>query len=148
MDPARVPRSGSVCRNCVGLFTPPRVRCASVVGPRRDRSQSDSSAGPAGIRLSTLRPVTNDLLNDALWLDNELSALAATCSLRSVSKVQINHLGLSTESFIKSQNAMACILSFVERIQLKIWHDIEKCVLLIVTKFGSDTMSHFAAVTE
>ena len=46
------------------------------------------------IRLSTLRPVANDLLNDALRLDNELSALAATCSLRSVSKVQINHLGL------------------------------------------------------
>ena len=48
------------------------------------------------IRLSTLRPVANDLLNDALRLDNELSALAATCSLRSVSKVQINHLGLQT----------------------------------------------------
>ena len=46
------------------------------------------------IRLSTLKPVANDLLNDALRLDNELSALAATCSLRSVSKVQINHLGL------------------------------------------------------
>ena len=46
------------------------------------------------IRLSTLRPGANDLLNDALRLDNELSALAATCSLRSVSKVQINHLGL------------------------------------------------------
>ena len=28
---------------------------------------------------------------------------------------------------------MAFILSFVERIQLKILHDIEKCVLLIVT---------------
>ena len=46
------------------------------------------------IWLSTLRPVANDLLNDAFQLDNELSALAATCSLRSVSKVQINHLGL------------------------------------------------------
>ena len=43
---------------------------------------------------------------------------------------------------------MACILSFVERIQLKILHDIEKCVLLILTKFGSDTMGHFSAVTE
>ena len=43
---------------------------------------------------------------------------------------------------------MACIFSFVERIQLKILHDIEKCVLLIVTKFGSDTMSHFSAVME
>ena len=42
------------------------------------------------IRLSTLRPVANDLLNDALRLDNELSAL----TLWSVSKVQINHLGL------------------------------------------------------
>ena len=46
------------------------------------------------IRLSTLRPVANDLLNYSLRLDNELSALAATCSLRSVSKVQIYHLGL------------------------------------------------------
>ena len=34
------------------------------------------------------------VLNDALQLDNELSALAAMCLLRSVSKVQINHLGL------------------------------------------------------
>ena len=42
---------------------------------------------------------------------------------------------------------MACILSFVERIQLNILYDIGKCVL-IVTKFGSDTMSHFSAVTE
>ena len=36
---------------------------------------------------------------------------------------------------------MACILSFVMRIQLKILHDLDKCVLLIVTKFGSDTKS-------
>ena len=43
---------------------------------------------------------------------------------------------------------MACISSFVERIQLQILQDIEKCILLIVTKFGSDTMSHFSAVTE
>ena len=43
---------------------------------------------------------------------------------------------------------MACILIFIERKQLNIWHDIEKCVLLIVTKFGSDTMRPFAAVTE
>ena len=43
---------------------------------------------------------------------------------------------------------MVCILSFVERIQLKILHDIETCILLNVTKFGSDTMSHFSAVTE
>ena len=43
---------------------------------------------------------------------------------------------------------MVCTWSFVKRIQLKILHDIEKCVFLIVTKFGSDTMSHFSAVTE
>ena len=54
-------------------------------------------------------------------------------------------LGL-TESFIKSQNSMACILSFVERIQLKILHDIENCVRLIFTKFRSDTMSHFSVL--
>ena len=42
---------------------------------------------------------------------------------------------------------MACILSFVMRIQLKILHDIDKCVFLIVTKLGSDT-SYFSAVTE
>ena len=43
---------------------------------------------------------------------------------------------------------MACILSFVMRIQLKIIHDIDKYVFLIITKFGSDTTSHFSAVTE
>ena len=43
---------------------------------------------------------------------------------------------------------MACILSYVERIQWKILHDVEKYVLLIVTKFRSYTMSHFSAVTE
>ena len=43
---------------------------------------------------------------------------------------------------------MAYILSFVVRIQLKILHDIDKCVLHIVTKFGSDTTSHFSGVTE
>ena len=43
---------------------------------------------------------------------------------------------------------MACILSFVGRIQLEILHDIDKCVLLTVTKFESDTTSHFSAVTE
>ena len=43
---------------------------------------------------------------------------------------------------------MACILSFVERIHLKILYDIEKCVRLIFTKFSSDTMSHFSAFTE
>ena len=41
---------------------------------------------------------------------------------------------------------MACILSFGVRIQLKILHDIDKCVL-IITKFGSDK-SHFSAVSE
>ena len=46
------------------------------------------------IRLSTLASVASDLLNDALRLENDLPALAATCSLRSVNKVQINHLGL------------------------------------------------------
>ena len=43
---------------------------------------------------------------------------------------------------------MACILSFVVRIQLKILHDIGNCVNLIITKFGSDTTSYFSAVTE
>ena len=43
---------------------------------------------------------------------------------------------------------MACILSFVERIQLKILHDIDKSGLLIVRKCGSDAMSHLSAVTE
>ena len=45
-DPARGLHSGSVCRNCVVLFTP---CCASAAGASRDRSQSDSSVGPAGI---------------------------------------------------------------------------------------------------
>ena len=39
------------------------------------------------ILLSTLTSVASDLLNDALRLDNELSAWAATCSLRSVTEV-------------------------------------------------------------
>ena len=43
---------------------------------------------------------------------------------------------------------MACILSFVVRIELKILHHLDKCVLLIVRKFGSDTTSHFFVVTE
>ena len=43
---------------------------------------------------------------------------------------------------------MACILSSVVLIQLKILHDIDKCVFPIVTKFGSDMTSHFSAVTE
>ena len=43
---------------------------------------------------------------------------------------------------------MPCILSYIEWIQLKVLHDIDKSVFLIVTKFGSDTTSHFSAVTE
>ena len=43
---------------------------------------------------------------------------------------------------------MACILSFVMQIQLKILHGIDKSIFLIVTKFGSDMMSHFPVVTE
>ena len=43
---------------------------------------------------------------------------------------------------------MACILSFVMRIQLKILHDVDRCVFLIVKKFRSATTSHFSAVTE
>ena len=42
---------------------------------------------------------------------------------------------------------MACILSFFMRIQLKILHEIDKSVFLIVTKFGSDATSYFCAVT-
>ena len=59
-----------------------------------DKDDDETAGLRDEIELSTLRPVANDLLNDALRLDNELSALAATCSLRSVSKVQINHMGL------------------------------------------------------
>ena len=43
---------------------------------------------------------------------------------------------------------MACILSFVVWIDPKILHDMDKCVFLIVRKFGSDTTSHFFVVTE
>ena len=43
---------------------------------------------------------------------------------------------------------MTCILSFVVQIQLEILHDMDKGVFLIVSKFGSDTTSHFSAVTE
>ena len=44
-------------------------------------------SSPMAILLSTLTSVASDLLNDALRLDNELSAWAATCSLRSVTEV-------------------------------------------------------------
>ena len=37
-DPAHGLRRESVCRNCVVLFTPPRVCCTSAAGTRRDRS--------------------------------------------------------------------------------------------------------------
>ena len=43
---------------------------------------------------------------------------------------------------------MACILSFVVQIELKILLDLDKCVFLIVKKIGSDTTSHFFVVTE
>ena len=46
---------------------------------------------------------------------------------------------------------MAFILSVVVGIELKILHDMDKSVFLIVRKFGSDTTSHFScfsAVTE
>ena len=43
---------------------------------------------------------------------------------------------------------MACILSFVVQIELKILHDMDKYVFLIVRKFGSDTTSHFFVVAE
>ena len=43
---------------------------------------------------------------------------------------------------------MTCILSFIVWIQLKILHDIDKGIFLIVRKFGSDTTSHFSAVIE
>ena len=49
-DSARGLHSGSVCMNCVVLFTSLQLRCTSAVGARRDLSWSDSSVGPAGIR--------------------------------------------------------------------------------------------------
>ena len=69
------------------------------------------------IRLSTLTSVANDLLYDALRLDNELSALVATCSSRSVSEVQINHSGLQNP-FITSK--IPWRISLVMPIQLTI----------------------------
>ena len=77
------------------------------------------------MRLSTLTSVAND-----------------------VSEQGTNKPVGTTKSFMKLQNSVVCILSFVMRIQLKILHDIGKSVFLIVTKFGSDTTSHFPAVTE
>ena len=41
----------------------------------------------------TYTPLAHGLLNDALRLINELSSLAATCSLQSVSKVQTLEAG-------------------------------------------------------
>ena len=42
---------------------------------------------------------------------------------------------------------MVCIFNFVVLVQLKILHDIDKGVFLIVTRFGSDMTSHFSAGT-
>ena len=97
------PRTWStwVCLQCSGAFvdityvTESRSRYDGLRAGASESSRFICIRHLAGIsvsccRLSTLRPVANELLNDALRLDNELSALAATCSLRSVSKVQIN----------------------------------------------------------
>ena len=43
---------------------------------------------------------------------------------------------------------MTCILSFVLQVQLEILHEMDKGIFLIVRRFGSDTTSHFCAVTE
>ena len=48
------------------------------------RPRFSSAWVPRAIRLSTLRPVANDLLNDALRLDNELSAV-------SLGQIKSNH---------------------------------------------------------
>ena len=64
------------------------------------------------IRLSTLPSLDNDLLKDALRLDNELSAWVTMCLSQSVREVQTDHLGW--------------ILSFVMQIQLKILHAKQK----------------------
>ena len=65
--PARGFRSGSVWRNCVVLFTPPRARSASAAGARRDCSRSDSSAGPAGIGSADWSVFIDQRSNAAKW---------------------------------------------------------------------------------
>ena len=64
------------------------------MGSSRKQVEAQPDYGPGSeigtgwkILLSTLTSVASDLLNDALRLDNELSAWAATCSLRSVTEV-------------------------------------------------------------
>ena len=94
---------GESCENCISLHP-----CQKI-----DIEYDKLNQIGHFIRLSTLRPVANDLLNDALRLDNELSALAATCSLRSVSNpvnmpVQFRYR-LSTVNTGNTDNSIAVI---------------------------------------
>ena len=65
-----------------------------VHGPKGSNATNCQTRDTAGrllgetICLSTLTSVANYLLNDALRLDNDLSALATMCSSWSVSKLQ------------------------------------------------------------
>ena len=80
--PARLPRDGSVCRNCGGaVYTtacPLRLRC----GARSDRSRSDSFAGPAEIAYTIgtwLVSIYRSLISDQV-LRNGASANGETAS--------------------------------------------------------------------
>ena len=77
------------------------------------------------------------------WAVNLGSHVLITVSVQGTNKP----LGV-TNSFIKSQNSTACILSFVVQIQLNILHDIDKSVFLIVIKFRNDAKSHCSIVTK
>ena len=49
------------------LFTPPRARSASAAGARRDRSRSDSFAGPAGIGSADWSVFIDERSSAAKW---------------------------------------------------------------------------------
>ena len=86
--------------------------------------------------MSTLTSRANGLLNDARRLVNELSSLAATCSLRSVrARCKYRRPAIS---FIKWLVSMVFILSIVKRIQTEFRFDIKTSVFFIGTKFRGD----------
>ena len=69
-------RTGSVWKNCVVLFTPPRARAASAAGARRDCSRSDSSAGPAGIGSADWSVFIDQRSSAAKWGSNKVKLRA------------------------------------------------------------------------
>ena len=128
----RKPGSTCLCIVALSMFSVWHVLLMSIRPPTRQR----------GRYRYALRPVANDLLKTHSGIGQWAVSLGRHVLVTFSEQGTNKPLGL-TESCIKSHNSTAFTFSFVERIHLKFWHDTEKCVVLIVTKFGSETMSHF-----